>query len=478
MGTGESNDAIVPMKQGNSDGPWGGKGVARQRSEEGNVVSTPRLDLEATYTKLRRLSELAKQDPKLKFTSVAHLLNVELLGDAYRRLRKDASPGIDGLTAQEYEQNLEENLHDLHRRLREGRYRAQPARRVYIEQEGKQRPLGLLVLEDKIVQRAVTLVLDAIYEQDFLPCSYGYRPSRGPQDALNAVFRAIVLGKTSYVLDVDIKGYFNNIVHEHLMTFIQQRIKDRSLLRLIGKWLHVGVLEDGQLLPTTKGTVQGAVISPILANVYLHYVLDEWMETVVKPRLRGDMHLIRFADDFIVCFQHREDVERVASVLRKRLAKYGLELHEGKTRLIAFGRFAEENLRRQGQGKPPTFDFLGFTHICGWSRNGKFTVQVRTARKRLRRAMQRVAVWCRNHRHLPIQEQHRRLDRMLRGHYEYYGRRGNLARLRTLHQFTRRVWYKWLRRRGQRRRLSWEAFQTFLTRFPLTRPHVTQQGVA
>jgi len=185
-----------------------------------------------------------------------------LLGDAYRRLRKDASPGIDGLTAQEYEQNLEENLHDLHRRLREGRYRAQPARRVYIEQEGKQRPLGLLVLEDKIVQRAVALVLDAIYEQDFLPYSYGYRPSRGPQDALNAVFRAIVLGKTSYVLDVDIKGYFNNIVHEHLMTFIQQRIKDRSLLRLIGKWLHVGVLEDGQLLPTTKGTIQGAVLTP------------------------------------------------------------------------------------------------------------------------------------------------------------------------------------------------------------------------
>ena len=477
MGTGESNDAIVPMKQGNSDGPWGGKGVARQRSEEGNVDSTPRLDLEATLTKLRRLSELAKQDPTLQFTSIAHLLNVELLGDAYRRLRKDASPGIDGLTAQEYERNLEGNLRDLHRRLREGRYRAQPVRRVYIEQEGKQRPLGLPVLEDKIVQKAATSVLDAIFEQDFLPFSYGYRPNRGPQDALNAVFRAIVLGKTSYVLDVDIKGYFNNIVHEHLMTFIQQRIKDRSLLRLIGKWLHVGVLEDGQLLPVTKGTVQGAVISPILANVYLHYVLDEWMETVVKPRLRGEMKLIRFADDFIVCFQHREDAERVASVLRKRLAKYGLELHEGKTRLIAFGRFAEENLRHRGRGKPPTFDFLGFTHICGWSRNGKFTVHVRTARKRLRRTMQRVAVWCRYHRHLPIREQHRRLARMLMGHYEYYGRRGNLPRLRTLHEFTKRVWYKWLRRRGQRRRLSWEAFRIFLTRFPLPQPHVTQPGV-
>ena len=260
MGTGESDCAIIPMKQGNGNGPWGGKGAARQRSEEGNVDSTPRL--EATYTKLHRLSELAKQDPAMQFTSIAHLLNVELLGDAYRRLRKDASPGIDGLTAQEYEQDLEGSLQDLHRRLREGRYRAQPVRRVYIEQEGKQRPLGILVLEDKIVQKAATFVLDAIYEQDFLPCSYGYRPGRGPQDALNAVFRAIVWGKTSYVLDVDIKGYFNNVVHEHLMTFIQQRIKDRSLLRLIGKWLHVGVLEDGQLLAVTKGTVQGAVVTP------------------------------------------------------------------------------------------------------------------------------------------------------------------------------------------------------------------------
>jgi group II intron reverse transcriptase/maturase len=295
---------------------------------------------------------------------------------------------------------------------------------------------------------------------------------------LNAVFRAIVWGKTSCVLDVDIKGYFNNVVHEHLMTFIRRRIKDRSLLRLIGKWLHVGVLEDGQLLPTTKGTVQGAVISPILANVYLHYVLDEWMKTVVKPRLRGEMHLIRFADDFIACFQYREDAERVASVLRKRLTKYGLELHEEKTRLITFGRFAGENLRRQGQGKPPTFDFLGFTHICGWSRNGKFTVRVRTARKRLRRAMQRVAVWCRNHRHLPLPDQHRRLTRMLEGHYAYYGRRGNLPRLALLRDFTERIWYKWLRRRDQRRKLTWEAFHNFLRRFPLPRPHVTQPGVA
>jgi RNA-directed DNA polymerase len=440
------------------------------------VDSTQRL--ETTYTKLHRLSELAKEDPTLQFTSIAHLLNVELLGDAYRRLRKDASPGVDGLTAQEYEQDLERNLQDLHQRLREGRYRAQPVRRVYIEQEnGKRRPLGILAFEDKIVQKAVTLVLDAIYEQDFLPCSYGYRPGRSPQDALNVLSRAIVLGRMSYVLDVDIKGYFQNIVHEHLMTFIQQRIRDRSLLRLIGKWLHVGVLEDERLLPVTKGTVQGAVISPVLANVYLHYVLDVWMETVVKLRLRGEMKLIRFADDFIVCFQHREDAERVASVLRKRLGKYGLELSEEKTRLIAFGRFAEERLRRQGLGKPPTFDFLGFTHICAWTRNGKFTVHVRTARKRLRRAMQRVAAWCREHRHLAVQEQYRSLVRMLLGHYAYYGRRTNMPSLYRFLRFTVRIWYKWLRRRGQGRRLRWQAYLDFLKRHPLPRPHVTQPGV-
>jgi RNA-directed DNA polymerase len=427
-------------------------------------------------TELERISERAKQDHTLQFTSLAHLLTVERLGEAYRRLRKDASPGVDGLTAQEYEQELVGNLQDLHRRLREGRYRAQPVRRAYIEQDGKRRPLGIPVLEDKIVQRAVVSILDAIYEQDFLPCSFGYRPGRGAHDALNEVFRAIVVGKVSYVLEVDIKGYFQNIVHEHLMAFLQQRIKDSSLLRLIGKWLHAGILEEGRLLPVTKGTSQGAVISPILANVYLHYVLDEWMETVVKPRLRGEMVLIRYADDLIICFQHREDAERVAGVLWKRFAKYGLELHEEKTRLIAFGRFAKENLRRQGQNKPPTFDFLGLTHICARGRNGKFTVHVRTARKRLRRVMKRMAEWCRDHRHWPFSEQHRAISRALLGHYAYYGRSSNWSSLNRLLIFTTKTWLKWLRRRSQRRRLSWAKYNNLLRRYSLPRPHVTQRG--
>lgn len=292
------------------------------------------------------------------------------------------------------------------------------------------------------------------------------------------MFRAIVVGKVNYVLEVDIKGYFQNIVHEHLMAVLQQRIKDSSLLRLIGKWLHAGVLEEGRLLPVSKGTSQGAVISPILANVYLHYVLDEWMETVVKPRMRGEMYLIRYADDLIICLQHREDAERVVGVLRKRFAKYGLELQEEKTRLITFGRFAEESLRKQGQGKPPTFDFLGFTHICARGRNGKFTVHVRTARKRMRRAMKRMAEWCRDHRHWSLPDQHRALSRALLGHYGYYGRVSNSPSLATFFNFTKRTWLKWLRRRSQRRCLSWAKYNDLLRRYSLPKPHVTQRATA
>jgi len=438
--------------------------------------STQRL--RTMSTELQRISELAKQDPTLQFTSLAHLLGSELLGEAYRRLRKDASPGVDGLTAQEYEQNLEGTSKICIGACGKDGTAPNPCGGSTFEQEGKRRPLGVPALEDKIVQKAVALVLEAIYEEDFLPCSYGYRPGRGPQDALEAVFRAIVLGKVNYVLDVDIKGYFENVVHEHLMELIQRRIRDRSLLRLIGKWLHVGVLEEGRLLPTTKGTPQGAVISPVLANVYLHYVLDEWMETEVRPRLRGEMHLLRYADDAIICFQHREDAEQVASMLRKRLAEYGLELQEEKTRLIAFGRFAEERMQRQGQKKPLTFDFLGFTHICARSRKGKFTVRVRTARKRMKRAMRRVAEWCQRNRHLPVEEQHRALIRILTGHYAYYGRRGNLLSLCQFFRFVKKIWHKWLQRRAQRRRFTWSAYDEFLRRHPLPRPRIMQRAVS
>ena len=433
------------------------------------------------FTKLHRISEKARQEPELQFTSLAHLLTVDLLREAFRRLRKDASPGVDGVTAQEYEQALEANLVDLHRRLREGRYRAQPVRRVYIEKEnGKLRPLGIPALEDKVVQRAALVILEAIYEQDFLCCSYGFRPRRSPWDALDALGDAIVRGKVNYVLDADIKGYFDHIVRCHLMNFIQRRVKDRSLLRLLSKWLHVGVIEEGRLLSTTEGTPQGAVISPWMANVYLHYVLDQWVEQEVRPRLRGEVHLVRYADDFVMCFQHREDAERVLRAMGKRFAEYGLELSEEKTRLIAFGRFAALDRKRAGRGKPETFDFLGFTHVCACTRAGKFTVQVRTAKKRLRSAMKRFAEWCKEHRHQPVKEQRAELNRKLEGHYNYYGRRTNTMSLRQLHRRVVRTWRKWLNRRSQRHRgthMNWERFWDFLRRNPLKPPRIRRRMV-
>lgn len=462
---GERAQARTPWREG-----------ARQDDEatEGSTPSPPTLA--EVYTKLRRLAERARQEPELQFRSLAHLMTVDLLREAFRQLRKNASPGIDGVTAREYEGNLEANLQDLHRRLREGRYRAQPVRRVYIEKEdGRQRPLGVPALEDKVVQRAALFVLEAISEQDFLPCSYGFRRRRSAHDALQAVQGAIVRGRTSYVLDADIKGYFDAIVRMHLMDFIRRRVVDGSLLRLLGKWLHVGVVDDGRLLPTTTGTPQGAVISPWMANLYLHHVLDLWVEREVKPRMRGDVQLIRYADDFIVCFQYRDDAERFGQALRKRFAKYGLELNEQKTRLIAFGRFAAESPEGRDDGRPGTFDFLGFTHLCAKNRAGKFAVHLRTARKRKGRTLKRIADWCRWHRHWPVESQRRALNRMLGGHYDYYGQRTNFASLRQVYRRVAGLWRKWLGRRSQRGHLTWEAFNAFLRRHPLRRPRITQR---
>src|SRR6267378_6459973 len=325
-------------------------------------------------TQIDRITELAKKDPKRQFFSIAHLITAEALYAAFRGLRKKASAGVDGVTYQMYEKDAARNIQQLHGRLKVGKYRAQPLRRIYIPKEnGKERPISIPSLEDKIVQKATGEVLNAIYEQDFLGCSYGFRPGRGPHQALDEVGRVICTRPTGWILEIDITSYFDTIVREQLIEMIEKRISDDSVLRLIRKWIQVGVIEEGRLLMSETGTGQGQPISPLLANAYLHYVLDEWFEEVVKPRLKGEAHEIRFADDAILCFEHKEDAEKVKEALSKRFGKFGLALHPEKTRLVEFGRSAERNAKGQGK-KPATVDFLGFTHICARSRKGKFTV--------------------------------------------------------------------------------------------------------
>ncbi|HVQ13103.1 MAG TPA: reverse transcriptase domain-containing protein [Vicinamibacterales bacterium] len=325
-------------------------------------------------------------------------------------------------------------------------------------------------LEDKIVQRATVTVLNAIYEQDFLPCSYGFRPGRSPHDALDAIRRTICGGPIAYALEADIQGYFDHIVRSQLMAFVERRIGDGSVLRLIRKWIHVGVIEDGRLLVTETGTGQGQVVSPLLANIYLHYVLDEWFEHEVKPRLRGRAAEIRYADDFILCFQYREDAERVLPVLAKRFAKYGLTLHPEKTRLLAFGRSALPSHPEAPQ--PATFDFLGFTHVCARSRRGRFTIHVRTMRTRFRRSAKAVAQWCQQHRHDPVEHQAAALNAKLRGHYQYYGRPTNFRSVWKFHRHVQRVWHKWLTRRTRGKPLDWARFKQLLHRHPLLPPRI------
>ena len=424
-------------------------------------------------THIDRISELAKEDPKRQFFSIAHLITPEALYAAFRGLRKKASAGVDGVTYRMYEKDAARNIQQLYERLREGKYRAQPLRRIYIPKEnGKERPISIPSLEDKIVQKATGKVLNAIYEQDFLECSYGFRPGRSPHHALDEVGRVICTRPTSWILELDITAYFDSIVREQLMEMIERRISDGSMLQLIRKWIQVGVIDEGRLLVSETGTGQGQTISPLLANIYLHYVLDEWFENVVKPRLKGAAHEIRFADDAVLCFQYREDAEKVMEVLPKRFAKYGLTLHPEKTRLVSFGRYAEEHAKRQGK-KPATFDFLGFTHICARSRRGKFTVNVRTMKKRLRRGLTAIAQWCQENRHKPVDEQHKTLNAMLRGHYQYYGRPTNSRSIRQFYWTVRRLWRKWLNRRTRGKWLTWERYIQLLCRHPLLLPWIT-----
>jgi RNA-directed DNA polymerase len=419
---------------------------------------------------LQRVAEKARREPMTQFTSLAHLVTVEALEEAFRALKKRASPGFDGVTVEEYGRDLRSNLERLHERLRTGRYIAPPVKRTYVPKEGgKRRPIGIPTIEDKVVQSAVARVLSAIYEQLFLDFSYGFRPGRNPHQALDALEEALFRGEVNYVLDVDLRTFFDSMDHGVLRAFVERRVKDRSLLRLIAKWLKAGVLEDGGITHPNTGTPQGGVISPLLANVYLHYVLDVWADKVARQHMRGQFHVVRYADDVVFGFEYRDDAERFAKALRGRLAKYKLALNEDKTRLIEFGRRALVQAERRGQ-KPDTFDFLGFTHISARSRKGKITVLRQTAAKRLRGAIGRVSAWCQRNRHRPVPDQRLRLSSVLRGHYQYYGLTGNIRSLKRFHRRVLHLWRKWLDRRSQRGRMSWERFAELLQSLPLPAP--------
>lgn len=417
------------------------------------------------------VAKLAKRMPKAALRSLNHFLTLELLREAFERTRKDGATGVDGQTAADYERNLEQNLRSLLDRAKSGTYRAPPVRRTYIPKgDGKtMRPLGIPTFEDKVLQRAIAMILEAIYEQDFLPCSYGFRPARSAHDATHALREGLREMDGAWVLEVDIKKFFDTLAHPQLMDIVRLRMSDGVILRLIAKWLHAGVLEEGQLSYPEAGTPQGGVISPILANIYLHEVLDKWFVNTVKGALHGRAFLVRYADDFVIAFECEADARRVWDVLPKRFAKYGLTVHPDKTRLVRFPRPPRGQRKAQLDPKsaPGSFTFLGFTFCWALSRRGYWVIQRHTAKDRLRRAIRRVFEWCRDHRHAPLHEQSKTLGRKLRGHCGYYGVTGNSKALERFRTAMVRCWLFWLRRRSQRAHRSWAWFQRLLKTHPL-----------
>jgi RNA-directed DNA polymerase len=419
---------------------------------------------------LLKVVERAQREPEGRFHALAHLIDMPALERAYRRQRADAAVGIDGVTKEQYGQALEVNLQDLHARLKAKRYRHQPIRRVHIPKaQGKTRPIGISAFEDKVVQDVVREVLEAIYEQDFLGCSYGFRPGRSAHDAVRTLEQSVHRGEVRWIFEADIVSFFDSLDRTELKKMLEVRVADGSLLRLIGKCLHVGVLDGGAVVEPELGTVQGSVLSPLLGNIYLHYVLDRWFATEVKPRLRGKTTLLRYCDDFIIGFEREEDARRVRVGLEKRLGRFGLTLHPDKTRLLPFWR--PPMTQQRGQG-PATFDFVGFPFYWRRTRIGHWRMGCKTRRASLRRAKQALYDWCRRHRHQPVEAQHAALSRRLRGHFNYFGVNGNFQSLLQLVGATKRAWYKWLCRRSQRKRLTWERFTDFLRQRPLPRPRI------
>jgi group II intron reverse transcriptase/maturase len=406
--------------------------------------------------------------PSKAMQSLSHHIDLEWLREAHRRTRKDGATGVDGQTAAEFAARLDEELTALLNEAKSGRYRAPPVRRAYIPKgEGGRRPIGIPAYRDKVLQRAVVMALEPVYEQDFHEFSYGFRPGRSAHDALKQLRDGLWSMKGGWVLKVDISSFFDTVDRKRLRDILRQRVVDGVIVRVIGKWLNAGVLEGGVITRSETGTVQGGVISPLLANIYLHEVLDEWWVRDVLPRLRGQAVTVRYADDFVLAFSDEDDARRVQEVLPKRFAKYGLSLHPEKTRLVRFQRPGNDRGERPG-----TFDFLGFTHYWAKSRKGRWVPKQRTARDRFGRALRKIKEWCRRCRHLPVRVQAKRLGSKLRGHYQYYGLTGNWAALARLYWKVKRVWHKWLSRRSQRAYLNWEAFNRLLTRHSLPRPQV------
>jgi len=423
------------------------------------------------YTKQQRIAELARLMPDVSFTSLAYHIDLEWMHGAYRRTRKDGAAGVDDVTAEEYEKDLDENLRSLLERFKSGRYIAPPVKRKYIPKgEGRFRPIGIPTLEDKILQRAVVMVLTPLYEQDFLDCSYGFRPERSVHQALEALWKGVVRMGGWWLLEVDIKSYFDTVNRKYLREFLRKRVRDGVLLRIIGKWLKAGVFEDGALHYPKEGTPQGGVVSPLISNIYLHEVLDVWFEEEVKPRLNGQAELIRFADDYVILFTNKRDAHRVQEVLPKRFGKYGLTLHDEKTRLVEF-------YRPSGNRHSETFVFLGFTHYWAKSRKGNWVVHRKTAQKKLKVAVQKVYGWCKVHRHDPVKEQWQALCRKVRGHYGFYGITFNMRSLNRYYEQVKRAWRKWLNRRSREGNMPWDRFNRLLERYPLPRPRIVHSFV-
>ncbi len=416
-----------------------------------------------TLTKQQWIAEQARKYPERVFTSLHHLIDLEWMREAYRRTRKDGAPGIDGVVAADYERALDSNLENLSSQIKSGRYFAPPVRRHYIPKaDGSMRPLGIPTFEDKVAQRAIVMILEPIYEQDFVPCSYGFRPARSCHDALGALRSGIVDERQRWVIDADISKYFDRIAHHRLREILDLRIKDGVIRRMIDKWLKAGMIDAGILERTDTGTPQGGVISPIASNIFLHQVLDQWFEQMVKPRLRGSGQLVRYADDFVMTFESQSDARRVLAVLGKRLGKYGLELHQTKTRFIDF-----RASRSKGHKTDANFDFLGFTHVWGSPRRGYKVVRQVTSKSRFARAVKSVNQWCKANRHRPLKTQHRYLVRVIRGHCAYYGITGNSRRLNWFRNEVVCAWKKALSRRSRDGCLNWERMQFVLRNFPL-----------